>query len=341
MPIPMLSFLHLDEWQELIEAQPDSTIFHHPRWIELLMEQYGFRLQIPAIKRDGRILAAIPFLETKNLCGERKLVSLPFTDYVQPLTMEQQALEDLCVALRTVPKPKVESVVIRGDAPIRGVDTDSQNVRHELCTSRPLCEIEASFADSLKRNLRKTRARQLQFQRSTDESAMETFYRLHVMTRQKLGVPVQPKSFFRRLSEQVLQRGFGFVGVVTKENEPIAAAVFLTYNNRMIYKYAASHSNALEHRPNDCLVHNGIRLATEEGFKWFDFGISSKQQQGLCRFKRKWGATESDVYYNYVTGTVQQTLENSRAARLASLAIRFGPKFVCRSLGEVFYRFSQ
>ena len=95
---------------------------------------------------------------------------------------------------------------------------------------------------------------------------METFYRLHVMTRQKLGVPVQPKSFFRRLSEQVLQRGFGFVGVVTKENEPIAAAVFLTYNNRMIYKYAASHSNALEHRPNDCLVHNAIQLATEEGF---------------------------------------------------------------------------
>ena len=337
----MLAYLQLNEWHELIQSQPDRAIFHHPRWIDLLIAQYGFKLQIPAIKRNGSISAAIPFLETKNLRREKKLVSLPFTDYLQLLATEPKALEDLCAGLRDAANPQVKAIVIRGDAPIRGVQTDSHSVRHELDTSRPLSEIESAFADSVRRNLRKTRARRLQFERSTDEGSVDVFYRLHIMTRKKLGVPVQPKSFFRRLHAKVIQPGFGFVGIVTIDHQPIAAGVFLTDNKRMVYKYAASDLNALEHRPNDCLVYNAIRLAAEEGFHWFDFGISNKQQQGLCRFKRKWGAKESDVYYNYVTGNVEQSAEDSRAARLAGHAIRFGPKFICRSLGEVFYRFSQ
>ncbi len=35
---------------------------------------------------------------------------------------------------------------------------------------------------------------------------------------------------------------------------------------------------------------------------FWTFGISARNQDGLRRFKKKWGATESDIFYNYVSG---------------------------------------
>jgi len=336
-----LSHIDLDSWQAFVEERVDSTALHHRQWIELLMEQYGFKLHLPAITENGQVRAAMPFLETTSLRGSKKLVSLPFTDYFSVLSSGDGAVEILCDALRSDLIPKIKSVVFRSDASIRGLEVQSEQVRHELFTGRPLGQIEASFDDAVKRNLRRTRENDLQFKSRRDADAMETFYRLHLMTRKKLGVPVQPKRFFQRLHERMIQSELAFVGVVSKDREPIAAGVFLTYHKRFIYKYAASHPKALKYRPNDCLVYNGIKLAVEDGFDWFDFGASDKRQAGLRRFKRKWGASESDIYHNYIKGAAESEASDSHAFRIASAIIRVSPQIVCRALGEVFYKYSQ
>jgi lipid II:glycine glycyltransferase (peptidoglycan interpeptide bridge formation enzyme) len=331
----------LDEWQAFVDTQPDRTAMHHRQWVELLMEQYGLKVFLPSIMERGQVRAAIPFLETSSLYGTRHLVSLPFTDYLTVLACDAEAAATLCAALQRSPRPHVKATIVRTDHPIRGLEAQSTKVRHTLFTARPISEIEASFVPAHTRNLRRTRKFRLEFARRTDADAMETYYRLHLITRAKLGVPAQPKRFFHRLYRRMIQSNLGFIGVVTKDSEPIAAAVFLIYHNRMIFKFSASHPHALRYGPNDFLVYNSIKLAVEEGYDWFDFGVSDKKQGGLRRFKRKFGATESDVFYNYVTGPVEPSVNESRSFRFASSLIRVSPSIVCRALGEAFYKYSQ
>ena len=285
-----ISWLSLDQWQAYVEWHEDSSIFHHRNWLELLGQQYGFKLLIPAVIADEKITAAIPLLETRNLRGNRKLISLPFTDYLPILGDPETAVTELCELLSHEFAGKYESVVLRSDSPLPRLKHESHNVRHELVTDLPLSEIEAGFASAIRRNLRKSNREQLVFQQRNDQEAIEIFYRLHVLTRRKLGVPVQTKSYFQKLYKKLIQTGLGFVGVVMKSNQPIAAVVLLGFNGRLVYKYAASDPAALDLRPNDLLVYNAIRLAVESGFRVFDFGITDRQQTGLRRFKSKWGA---------------------------------------------------
>ena len=336
-----ISFLTLDQWQRVVESHPASTAFHHRNWIELLIRQYGLKHHIPAVKRGGQVVAAIPFLETKGLFGRRKLVSLPFSDSVPVLSTSSDGLELMRDAVQAWQVDDYDAIVVRSNEPLSGIASTSHCVRHVIDVDRPFNEIEREFRNSVVRNYRRAESRHLRFQCRTDPDAMEAFYKLHLMTRKKQGIPIQPKKFFARLHETVLQQGLGYVGVVSKDDQPLAAGVFLKYKETVIYKYGASAPRALEHRPNESLFYNAIRRTSEQGYSRFDFGVTAKNNDGLCRFKRKWGAAEIDAYQVYLSGEPQPELERLYILKLLSFVIRHSPTAVCRLFGEAFYQLSQ
>ncbi|MCE9556641.1 MAG: GNAT family N-acetyltransferase [Planctomycetes bacterium] len=346
--------LSLDEWQGFVEAQPDSTVFHHRNWIDMLVSQYGGRLVIPAATCDDRIVTAIPFLETRGLLGKRKLVSLPFSDYVPLLwsngikarpadfsSAQETALQAIQSFLKSETYRHYQAIIVRSPAPLGDAPCESHWFRHVIDVNRPYDAILAGFNQSARRNQRLAESKGMNFEIRTDRKAMEIFYALHVMTRQKLGVPVQPKSFFLKMHEKILAQGLGFVAVVMKDDRPAAAAVFLTYKQSMIYKYGASCPGMLEHRPNELLFGRAIRWASEHHYRLFEMGVSDKEQEGLCSFKRKLGAVESKAYHVFLAGTPQPMMQQWRVRQLVTGIIQRSPAFVCRGIGKLLYRYSQ
>ena len=85
---------------------------------------------------------------------------------------------------------------------------------------------------------------------------------------------------------------------------------------------------------------NAIRIADDQGCARLDFGRSNKRDEGLCRFKRKWGATQSEVYHEHFRGQPSTSRDDSLPYRLGTLAIRRSPTIVCRVLGEMLYKYS-
>ena len=72
-------------WMEFVATSPDATVFHHPRWLEVLVAAYGYRPLILAARgHDGQIVAGVPVIRVRRLSGSA-WVSLPFTDYCPPL----------------------------------------------------------------------------------------------------------------------------------------------------------------------------------------------------------------------------------------------------------------
>src|SRR5215475_4066167 len=86
-----LHYLDLAEWQEFVDSQPDSTAFHHRKWIEMIQQQYQMKIYIPCLRDAGQIQVAIPFLSTRTLYGARKLISLPFSDCLPILSVSPVA----------------------------------------------------------------------------------------------------------------------------------------------------------------------------------------------------------------------------------------------------------
>lgn len=94
--------------------------------------------------------------------------------------------------------------------------------------------------------------------RCTRMQSVDGFYRLHVVTRKRLGLPVQTRICFRRWHSMIIESSPEFVGIVRAGRLPVAAAIFITDDRTMMYKYGASDPSALGLRPNDFLFFNAM-----------------------------------------------------------------------------------
>jgi hypothetical protein len=105
---------------------------------------------------------------------------------------------------------------------------------HHVVPLHPdIAVVERNFRKSqVRRGIAKARRGRVRVERRTDDEALKVFYRLHVGTRKRQGVPTQPKRFIRRLTT-LFDQGLGFVMVARVEDTPVAAAVFLTWNGTL------------------------------------------------------------------------------------------------------------
>jgi CelD/BcsL family acetyltransferase involved in cellulose biosynthesis len=328
------------DWLAFVEGSPGSEVFHHPRWLELLQAQYGYRIQACCLANGNGIEAGIPVARIESRLTGRRLVSLPFSDVCSPALAsgaDSAALDALGRALAEEAQRAELGLTVH--APLSGAPqatVQPRFVRHLLALSGDPTQIEASYAKQIKRGIKKAEREGLRVERRGDRSALDAFYALHLETRRRLGVPTQPKGFIRRF-EDLFDAGLGFVALVLDDSEPIAAAVFLTHNGTVTYKYGASDAAKLGKRPNNLLFAEIVRWACEEGFETLDFGRTDLDNEGLRSFKRSWGAREESLSYTYLDER-EPSLEPSLRDRVMSATIRRSPAAVGRLAGAALYK---
>lgn len=332
-------------WLAFVAGHPNSTPFHHPSWAQLVADCYGFRaFALATSDAAGALRAGLPVVEVRHLRGRPRWVSLPFTDYCPPLARTEQEEAHLGAVLQREGAARgIRRFEVRG--PIAGAPaTGHAAVRHVLPLDADPASVYAGFHRSqVQRNIRRAeRAGLTVRQAARPGDLIETFYRLHQLTRRRQGVPVQPRRFFRLLWERAIGSGLGWALIVEAAAEPIAAGVFLAWNQTVIYKFGASDAATWPLRPNHLLFWHAIRAACEQGYRWFDFGRTDADQDGLRRFKRSWGAAEESVVYRALVGGAKGAADmpEGMVAKMLGSAIRRGPPLVCRAVGETLYRYT-
>ena len=79
----------------------------------------------------------------------------------------------------------------------------------------------------------------------------------------------------------------------------VAATILLKYKNTVYSEYTAADPEYLHLRPNHWILWKAIEYSKDQGYKYFDFGLSSKSNKGLVDFKRRWGGIQKSLYYAY------------------------------------------
>jgi CelD/BcsL family acetyltransferase involved in cellulose biosynthesis len=317
-------------WGELVVSCPEAGPFHLPAWARLLSDTYRYRASALAVEASsGKLVAGIPVLEVR---GRR--VALPFTDACGPLALSAEGLAELSRTLA-----RTGGVDVRSAMP--GAVERTVAVQHLLALRSDPQLVFSGFKKTQIRQAIAKAERDGVLIREGDSCAdlVHTFYDLHVQTRRRQGVPVQPRRFFELLWERLIGPGHGFVLVAEIEGAPIAAGVFLSWNGTAIYKFGASDESKLRLRPNQLLMWHAIRRSCESGARTFDFGRSDLGNTGLRSFKSAWGAIEWPLVYSQFGGSSAYAGEG-RAARALAPVIKRSPPWVCRGLGELLYKYA-
>ncbi len=326
-------------WMEFLSRKADSMIFHHPAWIQLIADSYGYRPFIVGIRgEEGRYTAGIPVMEINSPLTGRRWVSLPFSDFCSPLYENDEERAQLAGEVLSLAKAEnVHSVELRGDYPQHpALVTDSDCVFHVLGLEPDHESVFARLHEMHRRNIKIARQKGVQIVRGDSQEHLKEFYNMHLLTRRRQGVPVQPWKFFRGLGRLFEQR-LGFLLLAYIEQRCVAGAVFLHWQKTLTYKYGASLPDDLQARPNNLIMWSAIQWGCENGFEVMDFGKTDLANTGLRTFKSRWGAREFRLPYTYLAPH-EKKVSNGRLGNVLSRVIQMSPPQVCRILGELLYR---
>lgn len=332
-------------WEEFVAKAPGATAFHHPAWLSLLARTYRYPIKACCIvDESGAIRAGLPIAAVGGALRRPRLAALPFSDHCAPLTLtgDDPALEArLLGAVDELRRELGVPLEVRGAVP---ASAEAQVVdTYHLHDIRLEPDVEAVIErfrrkSQLLRGARRAEREGLIVERHTDAHALAEFYRLHVGTRRRQGVPTQPRRFIMRFADLFAQ-GLGFVLVVRDGERPVAAAVFLSFNGTLIYKYGASDPAALGKRPNNLLFLEAIRWGCENGMHTLDLGRTDTGHETLRDFKLSWGADEHLLEYHELAEGERRT-DGAGLARKAAPLIRRSPPMVGRLIGEALYRYA-
>ena len=285
-------------WLALVESRP-SSVFHSPAWLGVLQDTYGFELFAPVLLDDNDMpMAGLPVCRVEDFLGAR-LISLPFSDYCDPLVSTDHQWERLVEPLIGESCP-VTTRCVHNQIPLAddrfGLMKEAR--WHSLDITKSLEALWQGLDGAARRAIRKAQGQGMEIREAKSAVEMRAFFDMHLAVRKhKYRLLAQPRAFFEQIWLHFVMPGQGFLLVATVNDRIVAGCLFLQWQQTLYYKFNASVPDLLPERPNDLLIWEGIRRGQARGCTALDFGLSDYDQEGLLRFKRKYADSEKTISF--------------------------------------------
>ncbi len=323
-------------------SSQESSFFHSSAWARVIHESYGYTPNYFAVINEGELLFLLPAMEVKRFFGGKKGVSLPFSDYCEPIIEQSLNMDDqFDMIVQYGKKVGWKSYEMRmGKNRLAGRKASEKYYEHTLILRDSEEKIFSGFRRDIKYRIRKAVRDGITFEISTDLNALKDFYALNCMTRKRHGLPPQPFSFFQNVFDYVISKGMGFIAVASHESKVIGASVFFHFNKSAVYKYSATDWHFRNNGATHFLLWEVIKSLKLTGIKELSFGRTALSNEGLQLFKIGWGTVESTLfYYRYHLGKDEMVLESKNGIPFYQRIFDRTPIPVLKVIGQVAYKY--
>ena len=305
MRVRIFNPIHDEGWRKLVEGHESSSIYQHPLYMEALartyphLEPFGFVI----MDDNDNYTAGIPFFLVKSWLTGRRLVSLPFSSYSDPLIKSDEEFQFLFQeVLRFYSENHLDYIELK---PLKGIGFIERNAiltasfdqkTHIMGLSQNL--------DALLKNLDRTNVRQkiaraekdgIYVRDASTEEETLAFYAFLLKSRKRLGLPPQYLSFFLNLWRLLYPAGFLNLLCAEMNGSAIGFLLYLKFKNTIYAEYIASDYDKFALGVNQALFWTAIKQGVSKDYEFFDFGKSLNKNIGLLNFKRHWGAVENEA----------------------------------------------
>ena len=164
---------------------------------------------------------------------------------------------------------------------------------------------------------------------------LDAFYRLLLITRKRLRILPQPRSWFQNLLEcmgENLQ-----IRVARKDGRPIASILTLKHRRSVIYKYGCSDEKAHHLGGMPFLFWKLITESKSEAAETLDFGRSDLKNEGLIRFKNEFGTRQRNLTY-YRSPESEKQMAPMRHSKPIGRIVSMLPDGISCAAGRILYR---
>jgi lipid II:glycine glycyltransferase (peptidoglycan interpeptide bridge formation enzyme) len=215
---------------------------------------------------------------------------------------------------------------------------------HRLDLRPELDSLWRAMQDSTHRAIRKSQREGVTLRVAENEPDLRAFFEMHLKVRKyKYGLLAQPYCFLQNIWRHFVEPGNGFLLLAVVDGKIVAGDFFLIWKDTLYYKFNASLPDDLSHRPNDLLIWEGIQRGKKLGLTYLDFGLSDIDQEGLVRYKRKFGSEEKTISFLRHSPNGSATLAEKEIRELLgklthTFTDRMVPDLITEKAGEDLYR---
>lgn len=332
-----------------LQQRAEEPFYYSQTWIDLITQQYGYSMiPLTTSNERGEITGFLSLCFMRSALRGRRLVALPFSDYCPLLAADDMSANQLIdQAIALAKERQVKYLELRtgvNEVLAKRKDLVEENqlyVRWLLPLSADPDRAWSNLRKPVQHQVKKARKLGVQVRIAQNREDMEHYYQLHLQTRSKKhGMPAQPRGYFYGLWDAFAASGSVQLLLAEFEETVIAGMVLLASGSTIRYAYGASNERFLHLAPNNLLMWTAIALGCTNGYQMLDMGRTSRENDGLMEFKRRWGARQEPLpyyYYPRIAG-LASTPEDSWKFRALTSCWKQLPLPVAGALGGHLYK---
>lgn len=298
-----------------VAAHPEGLIYYTPAFRRYLLAVAGGECRSRVALVRGRVAGVLPVLAKDGPFGT-VLNSLPFfgsnggvlsasPEAEAALVAEYDRLAAGCAVATWISHPFM-------DLPAPTHDLTDERIAQwtRLAAGE---ELPASVEPSARRNVQKARASGVTVRE--DASALPFLEATHRENMAAIGGRAKPAAFFTALGTMTAGRDWRLY-VAERHGQPLAALLTFEAARTVEYVMPAIVESARTLQPTALILGVAMADAAARGFTRWNWGGTWLTQEGVYRFKKKWGADERR--YQYFIRLNDPALRTRSAAELSA-----------------------
>jgi len=285
-----------ERWDAFVSGHPECTSYHRWSWKAVFEDVFGWPGVYLIAEQQGTVCGILPLIKQKCLLRSY-LSSMPHLKG-GGIVAHNNEIENLLFQA---------AVHITRQSEATYLELRHLTQHHLPLVSRQdkvgaVLAIESDETERLRRLDKKTRnlvRKSLTNGMTAHFGGLELlsqFYSVYGQNMRDLGSPAYSRRFFSEIMKRFPDESY--ICATRLGSKVVAAAFMIGFRETIEVAWASSSRNHLTLKPNMFLYWNILGFAAERGYRFLDFGRSSKES-GTYEFKLQWGAVPSEFHWSY------------------------------------------
>ena len=297
-----------DRYAHFLKSCENALFFHSLSYLDFLCELLGStNRSLLALDEAGQLLGVLPLLRLDGL-GGIMLNSLPFYGSHGGTLAHN---EKTSAALLDAYNAGLADERIAGATLVENLRDpwSYAKVTHRYVDVRigqitPIAHPDDHAARLMKSYHFKTRNMVRKGQRSglrvvVENGSIDVLAAMHKENLAALGGIAKPNRFFDLLNKYFVADSDYKLYLAYKDDHPVSALLLFYFGSTVEYYVPATDVAYRELQPLSLLIFEAMIEASRAGYRWWNWGGTWKTQEGVYRFKSRWGT--KDYPYRYYT----------------------------------------
>ena len=308
MQISLLRSEHQIAYDTFVAHRPEALLYHSRRYMNFLIDLLDCeQMTLLAINDQGQIIGVLPLL-AKNGASGKVINSLPYYGSNGGcLSSDISSKNALIAHYQTILNNDVIAAATIIENPFDRMDPAA--IQHDFIDERigqftPI-NYDANHADGLMTSFHyKTRnmirkAEKLGVKVTVENDQLEFVQKVHTENMLEIGGQSKSTRFFELIPRHFQPITDYRIHVARLDDEPVAAVLCFYFNNTVEYYTPVVRKEYRETQALSAAIFSAMVQASQEGYRWWNWGGTWLTQEGVYRFKKRWGT--KDFPYRYFT----------------------------------------